>query len=88
MDNKIRLGFVFTACKQSGPIQQMFNLIKYLDKDVFEPILITLYDEPTDGTSRLKMYTDYGIEHHRCLLNKLDIILGKTSSLKKMSLSE
>lgn len=84
MNKKIRISFVFTACKQSGPIQQMFNLIKYLDKDVFEPILITLYDEPTDGTSRLKMYTDYGIEHYRCPLSKLDILLGKTSLLRKM----
>lgn len=84
MERKIKIAFVFTACKQSGPIQQMFNLIKYLDTDRFAPILITLYDEPSDGTSNLKMYTDFGVPHYKCLLGKKDILFGKTGALKKM----
>ncbi len=86
MGNKIKVAYVFTACKQSGPIQQMFNLIKNLDKNCFEPILITLYDEPTDGTSKLKMYTDFGLPHYKCPLSKKDILLGKTGALKKLIL--
>ncbi len=83
-DKKIKIAFVFTACKQSGPIQQMFNLIKNADSEVFEPVLITLYDEPTNGTSKLKMYTDFGIPHYRCPLGKKDILLGRTGALKKL----
>lgn len=84
MDRKIKVAFVFTACKQSGPIQQMFNLIKNLDTSQFVPMLITLYDEPTNGTSKLKMYTDFGVPHYKCPLGKKDILLGKTEALKKL----
>lgn len=86
MESKIKVAFVFTACKQSGPIQQMFNLIKNLDAERFAPILITLYDEPTDGTSKLMMYTDFGIPHYKCPLGKKDILLGKTGALKRLLL--
>ncbi len=81
---KIVIAFVFTACKQSGPIQQMFNLIKHLDTNIFSSVLITLYDEPTDGTSKLKMYTEFGIPHYRCPMGKKEILLGKTGELRKL----
>ena len=49
---------------------------------MFNPILITLYDEPTDGTSQLQRYLDIGVKHVRVPLGKKDILLGKTKSLQ------
>ena len=35
--------FLMTHCKKSGPVQQMLNIIKNLNRDEFEPHLVTLY---------------------------------------------
>lgn len=82
MKKKINIAFVVTACKKSGPIEQMLSIFTYLDREKFNPILITLYEEPTDGTSQLKRYLDIRVKHIHIPLNKKDIILGKTKSLK------
>lgn len=81
-DKKINIAFLVTACKKSGPIEQMLSIFTYMDRDVFNPILITLYDEPTDGTSQLQRYLDIGVKHVRVPLGKKDILLGKTKSLQ------
>lgn len=81
---KIKVGYVFTACKQLGPIQQMNNLIRCLDRNQFEPILITLYDEPVDGSSQLDEFLKLDVPHYRCLLSKFDMILGRTNTLKEL----
>ena len=82
-DKKINVAFLVTACKKSGPIEQMLSIFTYMDRDKFNPILITLYDEPTDGTSQLQRYIDIGVCHIRVPLGKKDILLGNTKSLKK-----
>lgn len=74
--------FLVTACKKSGPIQQMLNIISHLDRNVFKPFLITIYPESNDGTSQLQKYLSAGVVHHYVPLSKKDIILGKTRSLK------
>lgn len=71
-----------TACKKSGPIEQMLSIFTYMDRDIFNPILVTLYDEPTDGTSQLQRYLDIGVKHVQVPLGKKDILLGNTKVLK------
>lgn len=82
--NKIKVAFIMTACKKSGPVQQMLNLIANLDKNSFEPILVTLYEEANDGSSQLDKYLALGVQHFHCPLGKLDMMLGRTSALKKL----
>lgn len=82
-DKKINVAFLVTACKKSGPIEQMLSIFTYMNRDKFNPILITLYDEPTDGTSQLQRYIDIGVCHIRVPLGKKDILLGNTKSLKQ-----
>lgn len=82
-NNKINIAFLITACKKSGPIEQMLSILTYMDMEKFNPVLITLYDEPTDGTSQLQRYLDIGITHIQVQLGKKDIMLGKTSILKR-----
>lgn len=81
---KIKVAFVFTACKQSGPIEQMVNLLRCLDREIFEPILITLYDEAADGSSKLDQYLELGVKHYYCPHSKLDLVSGRTKSLKEL----
>ena len=81
---KINIAFVMTACKKSGPIEQMLSILTYMDRNKFNPVLITLYDEPDDGTSQLQRYLDIDVRHVKCPLNKKDIILGKTRCLEDL----
>ena len=78
---KIRVVYLLTSCKKLGPVQQVLNIIKNLDRDRFEPVLVTIYDEPTDGTSLLKDYLPY-VEHHFVPTGKAGILRGKTEKLR------
>ena len=82
LNKKINIAFLVTACKKSGPIEQMLSIFTYMDRDKFNPILITLYNEPDDGTSQLQRYLDIGVKHVRVPLDKKDILLGKTKILR------
>ena len=82
MSEKYNIVFVFTACKRTGPTQQMLNIAKNLDKDSFNLYLITLYDEENNN-SRLDKYMEVGFTHYRVPLTQIDLLIGKTRALKK-----
>lgn len=82
VNKKINIAFLVTACKKSGPIEQMLSIFTYMDREKFNPILVTLYDEPTDGTSQLQRYLNIGVNHVQVPLGKKDILLGNTKALK------
>lgn len=76
--------FLMTACKKSGPVQQMLSIIKHLDRKEFNPYLVTLYDEATDGSSQLQKYIAQGVKHIFVPLSKKKILLGQTENLKNV----
>ena len=78
---RIRIVYLMTACKKCGPTQQTLNIIKNLDPEEFEPILITLYDEEAD--SRMADYLPYVIAHYLVKTGKKSIILGQDGALRK-----
>lgn len=82
-DDKINIAFVVTACKKSGPIEQMLSIFTYIDREKFNPILITLYDEPADGSSQLQRYLDLGVTYAHVPLGKKEIMLGRTRLLRE-----
>ena len=43
--NKIRILYIVSTLQQGGPSNQLCNIIKYLDFNKFEPVLLTLSDE-------------------------------------------
>ena len=47
----VKIVFLMTSVKKSGPIQQTLNIIKHLDKSRFEPILVTMYDEDKEANA-------------------------------------
>lgn len=77
----MRIVFLMTSCKKSGPAQQMLNIIKHLDKTEFEPYLVTLYPE-VEGESLLDLYKPF-VQHFFVPTSKLDMVLGSTKRLKQ-----
>jgi glycosyltransferase involved in cell wall biosynthesis len=55
---------------RSGPTNQLFNLIKYLDRTIFDPYLITLSPEPNN--SRRTDFEESGIHLFSLNLSRLD----------------
>lgn len=81
-DKKIKVLFLLPSCKKMGPTQQMLNIITNLDKTRFEPILMTIYPEVTDGTSQLSKFTDI-VPHIYAPTSKTDVMLGRFKKLEK-----
>lgn len=77
---KIRICFVETNCKNNGPIKQTLNIVKHIDKSVFEPSLITIWHEETNN-SMIDEYRQLGILI-RCanLSKKSSVLFGKTKT--------
>jgi len=61
--------YIVSTLKRSGPTNQLYNIIKYLDKDKFEFYLITLSPEPKDN--RWKDYEALGVNLHSLDLSRL-----------------
>lgn len=79
---KLRILYVMTSCRRCGPTQQTLNIIKNLDHDSFDPYLITLYDEETDG--RLYEYLPYVREHYLVKTGKLSILRHTDTNLQRI----
>ena len=65
--SKIRIAFVETNCKKNGPIKQTLNIIRNMDREIFEPYLITVWPEELDN-SMIDEYKNLGISVYSCLL--------------------
>lgn len=81
-NKKLKIVFLMTSVKKSGPVQQMLNIIKNLDQRFFEPILVTMYDEDKE-LSQLDKYLSY-TKHYEAPTGKINVITGRTKRLKKI----
>lgn len=45
----IKILYIVSTLKRSGPTSQLYNLIRHLDRGHFEPYLVTLSSEPSDS---------------------------------------
>lgn len=83
----IRLIYLVSSLKQTGPINQAFNLITGFDRDKISPLIVTLFQEDK-VSSWIDKYRENGIEV-KCLKSnhsklkdaakKLDIIIAERS---------
>lgn len=64
-----RIFYIVSTLKCSGPTNQLYSLIKYLDRSQFEPHLVTLSSEPAD--SRWKDYEALGVQLHSLNLSRI-----------------
>ena len=58
---KLRILYIMNSCKKAGPTEQTFNIIRNLDTEKFEPVLLTLRKEPQ--SSILSKYLPY-VKHY------------------------
>ena len=70
---KYKIVYIITRCKNSGPMNQTLNIIKNLDRRIFQPIVITLFLEDLSD-SVIQRFLDIVSEFH-CLA------MGRVSSL-------
>jgi glycosyltransferase involved in cell wall biosynthesis len=74
---KYKVVYVITNCKNSGPMNQTLNIIKNLDRDLFEPVVVTLFQEDL-GNSVVQRYLDVVPEFHCLGMSKMDsLVEGK-----------
>ena len=74
---KYKIAYVITNCKNSGPMNQTLNIIKNLDRNTFQPIVVTLFQEDL-GNSVVQRYLDVVPEFYCLNMSKVDsIIEGK-----------
>lgn len=82
----IKISFVVTNCKRTGPINQTLNIIRYLDRELFEPSLITLFPEEK-GNSMLKEYQKCNISIYTLNYSKSkSLLFGKKAVCNILSL--
>ena len=77
----IRIVYIVSTLKRSGPTNQLFNLIKYLDRNIYEPHIITLSPEYID--TRWADFEAIGVILHGLNLSR---IAGVFRASKKIAL--
>lgn len=70
IQGKYRIAYIITQCKNSGPMNQTLNIIKNLDRTLFQPIVITLFQEDL-GNSVIQRYLDVVPEFYCLNLSKI-----------------
>ena len=80
--SKIKIAFVETNCKKNGPIKQTLNIIRNMDRKIFDPCLVTVWPEESDN-SMIDEYKRLGISVYSANISKKkSIILGKQAVKK------
>ncbi|MGY3724763.1 Glycosyltransferase involved in cell wall bisynthesis [Granulicatella balaenopterae] len=80
---KYKIVYVITNCKKTGPMNQTLNIIKNLDKEMFEPVLVTLFEENFNDSMKDK-YKQYCKETYCLKTNKLGAVMTGKRRLKKL----
>lgn len=79
-NDRIKIIYIMTSCRKCGPTQQTLNIIKNLDRNVFDPILVTIYKEGSD--SMLDSFIPYVVKHYNVNMNKKAIILKRNKKMR------
>ncbi len=67
---KISLLYVVSTLNHTGPVNQLYYLIKHLDKDIFSPHILTLSPEPE--YSRWNDFCDLGVDLRAVGLSRIE----------------
>lgn len=80
---KIKIAFVETNCKKNGPIKQTLNIIRNMDRKIFEPYLVTVWPEESDN-SMIDEYKKLGISVYSANISKKKSIIFGKRAIKKI----
>jgi glycosyltransferase involved in cell wall biosynthesis len=81
-DNKIRILYLVSRLQRHGPIFQLYNIIKYLDRSRFDPHLVTL--SPETGSSLLPAFERIDVEFSSLGLSRMKGVIFGAKSIKKL----
>lgn len=73
--------YIVSTLSMSGPTNQLFSLVKYLNREEFDPYILTLSSEPSD--SRMSDFKNLGINIHCLGLSRLNGVLFSHSRVRK-----
>ena len=79
--SKTKVLYISSTLQSSGPVNVIFNIIKYIDRERFEPVILTLSPEPKN--SDLHRFQELGVEVHSLGLSRLKGFLVGKSALKR-----
>lgn len=74
--------YIVSTLGNTGPTNQLFNLVKYLSQKKFEPYLITLSSESKD--SRWSDFSDIGVNLYSLSLSRIQGLIFAEKKLKKL----
>lgn len=78
---KIKIGYMISHLENSGPVNILYGIIKYLDRDKFEPYIITLKNEKSN--SREKEFKDMGVIVIKNITSNFNIVFKNDRVLEK-----
>jgi len=79
---KIKVAYIISTLESCGPVNILFNLVKYLDKTKYEPLIITL--SPEQHNSRIADFKRIAIPVHSLNLSRIQGILLAKNKIKKL----
>ena len=82
VNNKQTIIYLISTLRNSGPVNQTYNLIKNLDRTQFNPVIITLSKEPED--SKIDFFKTLDISIHTINLSRIKGIFLLKNAIKKI----
>lgn len=79
--NKVKLLYVVSTLARSGPTNQLLNIIRNLDKELFKPTVITLSPEPKDSLKH--KYDEQCIDIYSLGMSRIQGFFKSKELLKK-----
>ena len=78
----IKIGYIVSTLENSGPVNIMYNIIKYLDKKLFDVYIYTLSEEKEK--SRLEDFIKIGCCIKKVDVANIEIFFGNLSKVEKI----
>jgi glycosyltransferase involved in cell wall biosynthesis len=73
--------YLISKLRRCGPVNQLYYIIKYLDKKAFEPIILTLF--PESDKSMADEFLSLGVKIQCSASTSLKLLLNKNNKLNK-----
>lgn len=77
----IKIGYVISHLENTGPVNILYGIIKYLDRDKFEPYIITLKSEKKN--TRKREFEELGVKIIENITSNFNIVFKRDKFLEK-----
>jgi len=77
---KIKIAYVISTLENCGPVNILFNLIKYLNRSTYEPLIITL--SPENHKTRIKEFQEMEVRVVQLNLSRIEGLFKAKNKVK------